>query len=85
MSVDDLGATVGAGCVHVLTLPAFHWETEASTPSLGRYFYSCNVIGNRQMISIEGRVVTLNTSSFVNIPPDPWKNGIGIFDMTAME
>ena len=36
------------------------------------------------MVSIGGRAVTMN-STIQNIPPDPWHNGIGIFDMSAME
>ena len=54
--------------------------------------HSCNVVGNRQMISIDGRV---NNASEYNLDnsdsnpdsslPDPWPHGIGIFDMTTMQ
>lgn len=59
----------------------------------GRWGHSCNIIGKRQMISIGGLVTnsTLNLTRYHSVYisqdsiPDPWQQGIGIFDMSAMQ
>jgi hypothetical protein len=81
--------TVAQGLVYVLSLPSFHWIKHNNTPpAFGRWLHSCNVVGSRQMVSIGGKVVTPGTSqslSFSAGVPDPWPQGLGIFDMSEME
>lgn len=72
------------GVVYILSLPAFNWQKQNYTPEFGRYSHSCNVIGERQMVVVGGSVAS--TSSQLNqVPPDPWEQGLGIFDLTALE
>lgn len=71
------------GAVYVLTLPAFHWLRTGDTPLYRRSLHSCNVVGNRQMVSVGGTVS--NAVGEDSIIPDPWPQGLGIFDMSAME
>lgn len=84
----DVEKTVDLGAVHVLSLPSFTWFKVAD-PTYGRFFHSCNVAGNRQMISIGGVVFDRSTSSdsfnVVGGRPDPWDNGFGVFDMVDLE
>lgn len=86
--------TVAQGAVYVLSLPAFNWQKQKVTPQFGRYLHSCNVIGNRQMISVGGKVANASESEAAlddnDTPPDsslpdPWQQGLGVFDLTAME
>lgn len=89
----DIEATIAQGAVYVLSLPAFNWQKQDVTPGFGRHLHSCNVIGNRQMVSIGGMVTNSTASSTdgqdIGTPdqslPDPWQQGLGIFDLTAME
>ena len=51
--------------------------------------HTCNVVGNRQMVSVGGIVVYSNTTMDTFVVSggvaDPWPQGLGIFDMSAME
>ena len=84
----DVEDTVNNGVVHVLSLPAFHWQKQAAPAELGRYMHSCNVIG-RQMISVGGVVfksgTTANAFATAGGIADPWDQGFGVFDLTDME
>ena len=90
---EDTSGTVAQGAVYVLSLPAFNWQKQNITPEYGRWLHSCNVIGNRQMVSIGGLVTDMSLqvtnegpeSNGSNSVPDPWTQGLGIFDLTAME
>lgn len=76
------------GVVYVLSLPSFHWQKQQYTPDYGRYQHSCNVVGNRQMVVVGGLIVPSNApyGSVGTIrAPDPWPQGLGIFDLSAME
>lgn len=67
--------------LHVLTLPGFEW-TQIKTNGGKRSGHACVTPGNRQMISVGG----INTH--VEKPwedKDPFPQGIGVFDMTALE
>jgi hypothetical protein len=67
--------------VYVLSLPAFEWfEAPApnNTAEVSRAYHHCQVIGNRQMLSIGGLVN--NNFTFT----DPFHNGLGIFDMVDL-
>lgn len=51
--------------------------------------HSCNVVGNRQMAVIGGIVIQPGDSNSVFTvsggTPDPWDQGIGIFDLSDMQ
>lgn len=72
--------------VFVLTLPAFVWF-QASSQQSARWCHTCHVVGNRQMLSIGGLDPTsnYNVSTSPWSIPDPFPQGLGIFDMTEME
>ncbi|OLN87990.1 Kelch repeat-containing protein-like protein 1 [Colletotrichum chlorophyti] len=62
--------------VFVLSLPGFVWTQfayEAKSPRTG---HSCAVVGRRQMLSVGG----MSSSGWAS--PDPWPQGLGLFDMT---
>ena len=83
----NVAKTEENGAVHVLSVPSFNWQ-KVSDAQHGRFMHSCNVGGNRQMISVGG--VVLDSSTSVNIfdvdggIPDPWDNGFGVFDMVDL-
>ncbi|KAH0536099.1 hypothetical protein FGG08_007004 [Glutinoglossum americanum] len=66
--------------VYILTLPAFHWirVTGSAPPRAGSH---CQIVGNRQMLSVGGYDPT---SSAEYATADPWTYGLGIFDMTDL-
>ncbi|KAG9228397.1 hypothetical protein BJ875DRAFT_500766 [Amylocarpus encephaloides] len=66
------------GSVYILTLPAFKWVRATPPAKTSRQAHRCEVIGNRQMISLGGLIE--NNSSLT----DPWPNGLGIFDMSEL-
>ena len=84
----DIDKTVDLSAVYVFSLPSFTWYKVAD-PTYGRFFHSCNVAGNRQMISVGGVVVDRSTSvdsfNVVGGRADPWDNGFGVFDMVELE
>ena len=69
--------------VHVLSLPAFAWFKADYPARHPRQRHNCHVVGNRQMLSIGGLDPTMVYNN--TIPPDPFKQGLGIFDLTAMQ
>ncbi|KAL6721484.1 hypothetical protein ACLMJK_000588 [Lecanora helva] len=85
--------TLAQGSVYVLSLPAFHWEKQNVASQLGRYQHTCNVIGRRQMVVVGGRItngteltpITLTSLNGFPSLPDPWEQGLGIFDLSSME
>lgn len=85
----DVTKTFNNGIVHVLSLPSFNWQKQAAPPEVGRCMHTCNVVGNRQMLSVGGVCFFADTTSdaFLTIGGvvDPWDQGFGIFDMTEME
>lgn len=80
------------GAVSVLSLPSFHWHREPNPLALSRVLHTCNIIGNRQMVSVGGTVS--NSSSFPSMVDydsynmgvlDPWYQGIGVYDLSVMK
>jgi hypothetical protein len=71
--------------MYILTIPAFQW-TMVDAPQKGaRYLHTCHTIGNRQMLIIGGGDPTktaLQSDAFFS--PDPFEQGLGLFDMTAL-
>ncbi|KAG4441290.1 hypothetical protein IFR05_003218 [Cadophora sp. M221] len=69
--IDDLSR------VWILTLPAFTWiQTDIKVSQ--RAAHRCEIIGNRQMISIGGHI---ENDAYKK---DSWTNSMGIFDMTNL-
>ncbi|KAK5097819.1 hypothetical protein LTR70_002861 [Exophiala xenobiotica] len=66
--------------VYALSLPAFRWFKSTDATVSRRANHHCTVIGERQMVSIGGDNPSGQKLGWL---PDPWANGIGIFDMTA--
>ncbi|KAL8415189.1 hypothetical protein RB594_006140 [Gaeumannomyces avenae] len=68
--------------VYVLSLPGFFWSQATSgTP---RAAHSCAAVGRRQMISVGG-LGRLDESSDHWTTKDPWRHGVGVFDMTELQ
>ena len=78
--------------INILTLPAFHWISVPYNPEYPRHGHSCNAVGGSQILTIGGvdsnpRVATgvipdVIKSTFEK--PDPFAQGLAIFDMTTM-
>ncbi|KIW29257.1 uncharacterized protein PV07_05082 [Cladophialophora immunda] len=69
--------------VYALSLPAFRWFKSNSTTPVRRACHACSVIGNRQMVSIGGRLPS--SLQALGAEQDPWASGLGVFDMTDFE
>lgn len=71
--------------VHVLSIPAFQWF-KASTDNNPRVDQRCAVAGNRHMISVGGHMQADNPGpgDLVDPAQDPWAQGLGVFDMSAL-
>ena len=83
----DIEAQAIFNHVYILSIPSFVWFRANDTSAEARIGHTCEVIGNRQMVSIGG--------IRPNVPPgptgpgglnytDPWPQGLGIFDMVAL-
>ena len=76
--------------VYVLSLPAFQWFKAIYPPGFSRALHTCHTTNTNQMI-IVGGVDPSNDTRFTgwadngDEPVDPWPEGIGIFDMTALK
>ncbi|KAI0838915.1 hypothetical protein F5Y06DRAFT_303523 [Hypoxylon sp. FL0890] len=71
--------------VHVLSLPGFVFF-DAQSPGTPRADHGCSVVGKgkRQMLSyggVDGGPLLRNPTT----TPDPWKQGLGVYDMTEMK
>ncbi|KAK1494715.1 kelch repeat protein [Colletotrichum cuscutae] len=73
-----------SGDVYVLSLPGFVFFKAAGSSAI-RAGHTCVVVGEggRQMLSIGGTDGSLGFPRSLT-DPDPWKLGLGIFDMTEM-
>jgi hypothetical protein len=78
----ELQAALDLDAVYVLSLPAFNWQKASYTPRRSRAWHTCNLVGGRQMVVVGGKQPWLSDSHQV---PDIWAQGIGIFDLSAME
>ena len=69
--------------VYVLSLPAFAWFKADYPARHPRILHTCQVVGNRQMLSIGGHDPTdVYNNTWI---ADPFSQGLGIFDLTAMQ
>ncbi|XDG10397.1 hypothetical protein ABKA04_010012 [Annulohypoxylon sp. FPYF3050] len=71
--------------VHILSLPGFVFF-KANSPGTPRADHACTVVGGgkRQMLSyggVDGGPLLKNPTT----TPDPWKQGLGIYDMTELK
>lgn len=67
--------------VYILTLPAFTWVRTGQLSEERRDGMSCLVIGKSQMLVVGGNFF----ADAAKIKIDPWPNGMGIFDLNALE
>ena len=80
----DRTAQHAFNAVYVLSLPGFVWtrvDTEIAVPRTG---HTCNVIGNRQMLSIGGLNPVYKLQDAQDLP-DNFTQGLGIFDMVDLK
>ena len=79
LSVD--GMMRASDAVYVLSLPGFAWFKADLTPTMTRFLPTCDIVGpgGNQMMVVGGIDPNGNISA-----PDPWTNGINIFDLSAM-
>ncbi|KAL8896881.1 MAG: hypothetical protein Q9207_007496 [Kuettlingeria erythrocarpa] len=82
--------------IFILSLPAFHWFKIDYLPQHPRGAHSCNAVGGSQIISVGGwdanPAIYRGTNgdhdelekSRMNTTVDPFTQGLGIFDMTAL-
>lgn len=76
--------------VYVLSLPAFRWFRANYTSLSPRMAHTCHATKTRQMILVGGTNPLYSSDYNANgdrggEPQDPWDQGIGVFDMTALE
>ena len=69
--------------VYVLSLPGFVWTKSNDTSGPRKYGHSCEVIGNRHMLSIGGHDPFVPYFSQSNTT-DNFTQGLGIFDMVNL-
>ena len=79
--------------INILTLPAFHWISVPYYPQNPRHGLSCNAVGGSQILTIGGvdskaKVAhgspDKNTKSTFDSHPDPFAQGLAVFDMTSL-
>lgn len=78
----DTGTGRTSDEVYVLSLPGFVFF-KAQGRSTVRTDHACAVVGRRQLVSVGGTDGQLGFPGSL-LDPDPWTNGIGVFDMTEM-
>ncbi|KAJ9608146.1 hypothetical protein H2200_007134 [Cladophialophora chaetospira] len=67
--------------VYVLSLPSFSWHKFSYPAQQVRSTQSCVIAARRQMIVVGGFPEGIDRSTY---GADPWPQGLGIFDLTAM-
>ncbi|KAL8830529.1 MAG: hypothetical protein Q9191_001376 [Dirinaria sp. TL-2023a] len=78
-------AAIPLDTIHVLTLPAFHWIQVPYEPRFPRHAHSCISVGGSQILIIGGLDTnTAGTLQATFSTPDPFAQGLAIFDMTAL-
>ncbi|KAL8652408.1 MAG: hypothetical protein Q9226_004283 [Calogaya cf. arnoldii] len=83
LSLTQYAENIALDEVYVLSLPAFAWFKADYPPRHPRVRHTCQVVGNRQMLSIGGHDPTnVYNNTWI---ADPFSQGLGIFDLTAMQ
>ena len=67
--------------VYALSLPAFRWFKSNDSTPVRRSGHYCQLVGNSQMLSVGG--IQPSDHEAAGVAPDPWVNGLGVFDMIA--
>ena len=70
--------------VYVLSLPGFVWFKSNDTSAQAKTMHTCELAGNRQMISFCGIDPSEVYAQSFN-STDPWPQGLGIFDMVELQ
>lgn len=77
--------------VYILSLPAFRWFRANYTASHSRGGHTCHATNSSQIVMIGGQNPSYSRNfledgdgSPIQAPPDPWNQGIGVFDMTTL-
>ena len=70
--------------VYVLSLPGFVWTRVDNGTAAPRTGHTCNVVGNRQMLSIGGLNPTYKLQDAQHLP-DNFTQGLGIFNMVDLK
>ncbi|SLM33958.1 Galactose oxidase/kelch, beta-propeller [Lasallia pustulata] len=70
--------------IYILSLPAFVWFQVEYTPTDPRFFHTCHVVGNRQLLSVGGLNPSLPNVSLMWHDTDPYAGGLKVFDMTTL-
>ncbi|KAK0723587.1 hypothetical protein B0T26DRAFT_643998 [Lasiosphaeria miniovina] len=69
--------------VYVLSLPGFVWTKAAATsPGQPRSQHTCVVVGKRQLLVVGGANYNIPSGRWQD--PDPFPQGLGLFDMTDL-
>ena len=71
--------------VHVLTVPGFTWFKANDTSAASRTGHTCEVAGQRQLLSLGGLDPSASTIRVSASLPDPFARGIGVFDMVDLK
>lgn len=78
--------------IYILTLPAFYWIKVDYPPQHPRHGLTCNAVGGSQILTIGGldsnsihTTDTLTYTSPYDTTPDPFAQGLAIFDMTTLQ
>ena len=71
--------------VYVLSIPSFVWFKANYTSSDPRVYHTCNIVGNRQMLSIGGLNPSAANFTAADSDPDPFWEGVKVFDLTALQ
>ncbi|MCJ1471176.1 hypothetical protein MMC07_009824 [Pseudocyphellaria aurata] len=78
--------------IYILTLPAFYWIKVDYPPQHPRHGLTCNAVGGSQILTIGGLDTnskhTIDTLTYVSpydTTPDPFAQGLNIFDMTTLK
>lgn len=80
------GAATAGDALYILTMPAFHWFRVDWPTGDPRFWHTCNLAGNSQMLSVGGLNPTLNgtISNYTNEQTnttDPYFLGIKVLDL----
>jgi hypothetical protein len=75
------------GDVWVLSLPGFRWTLASVSPDFKdlRAYQVCNVVGQRQLLSYGGRKIYSVDADKAWSEKDPWRESIGVYDMTTWQ
>lgn len=82
--------TANSDQVYILSIPSFRWFQASYTPVNPRGGHTCQATNSGQMIMIGGQNPRysrhmLGDGDTQNAPPDPWPQGVGVFDMTSLK